>query len=193
MMSDLTFIIPTIGRDTLSNAVASLVNQSDPRWETVIVGDGLTPIKFYDSRIRSVYCPHKGSAGLVRNFAIENYASTEWVAFLDDDDVLMHNYVSIWHDIVYQYDPDVILFKMNNYGTIVPQEQGDRWVSDDMIRYGNIGMSFAAKRSLFQWNKFDNEYINGSGEDHRMIKQLAKNNYKIYISEYLGYIVRPHV
>lgn len=36
-----TFIIPTIGRDTLSKTIDSLINQTNPNWKAIIVFDGI--------------------------------------------------------------------------------------------------------------------------------------------------------
>ena len=39
----ITFIIPTIGRPTLSKSIESLINQTNKNWEAIIIFDGIKP------------------------------------------------------------------------------------------------------------------------------------------------------
>jgi hypothetical protein len=41
----ITFIIPTIGRKTLSNAIKSLLEQDDNNWNAIIIFDGVMNIE----------------------------------------------------------------------------------------------------------------------------------------------------
>ena len=92
-MSDntkVTFIIPSIGRDTLKTTICSLINQTNSNWKAIIIFDGINPtIWTNDNRITMIKCTklgkNKNSAGLVRNYGIL-LAKTEWIAFVDDDD-----------------------------------------------------------------------------------------------------------
>ena len=94
MKSDniITFIIPTIGRETLKNTLISLQYQTIKNWNAIIIFDGCNQnINNIDDRIKIVCCNKLGTninnAGLVRNYGI-GLANTKWVAFLDDDDVI---------------------------------------------------------------------------------------------------------
>ena len=40
----ITFIIPTIGRETLKNSIDSLINQTDHDWNAIIIFDGIKKI-----------------------------------------------------------------------------------------------------------------------------------------------------
>jgi glycosyltransferase involved in cell wall biosynthesis len=42
-MSNLTFIVPSIGRDTLPRTIKSLENQTNQDWNAIIVFDGCVP------------------------------------------------------------------------------------------------------------------------------------------------------
>jgi glycosyltransferase involved in cell wall biosynthesis len=39
-MDTITFIIPSIGRDSLKNTIRSLLNQTSDKWKAIIVFDG---------------------------------------------------------------------------------------------------------------------------------------------------------
>jgi glycosyltransferase involved in cell wall biosynthesis len=90
-MSSITFIIPSINRDTLTNSVNSLLKQTNKNWKCIIVFDGVEGIKFDDDRIKTINVNKlgkkgqgHGNAGLVRNEGIK-ICETEWIGFLDDD------------------------------------------------------------------------------------------------------------
>jgi len=86
-----TFIIPTIGRPTLTKTLDSILNNTDPNWNAIVMFDGIQPtIGSNDPRIRIYYMEKKGRlnhAGIVRNTAIQ-FATTPWIGFVDDDDAI---------------------------------------------------------------------------------------------------------
>lgn len=87
-------IITTVrnGHLTLDRCISSVVNQSHPDWEMIIVDDGSTDNSreivsawaSRDSRIRLVPSPPVGRARAL-NMAVE-HAGAEWIAILDCDD-----------------------------------------------------------------------------------------------------------
>jgi glycosyltransferase involved in cell wall biosynthesis len=86
-------IIPTYNRGRfLREAVDSVVRQTMPAWELIVVDDGSTddsPAQIdalHDARIRVVGIAHSGSPAHARNVGI-GLARGEWIAFLDSDDV----------------------------------------------------------------------------------------------------------
>ena len=98
----ITFFIPTINRPSLGRAIDSLYAQTSEEWKAIIIYDGVEPTEDYSSNKIKILQINKsgsckginGQAGLVRNVGI-NKADTEWVGFLDDDDVLDKNYVKL--------------------------------------------------------------------------------------------------
>ena len=56
----ITFIIPTIGRTTLTRTVNSLINQTNSEWNAIIIFDGIEKIEFPDKRITSISIPKTG-------------------------------------------------------------------------------------------------------------------------------------
>jgi glycosyltransferase involved in cell wall biosynthesis len=98
-MEKITFIIPTIGRSTLQQTVQCLLQQTNPAWKAIIVFDGIEPtIQPRDNRIDILTHAKVGVnnyAGAVRNYGI-SHATTEWIAFVDDDDGISSNYIDLF-------------------------------------------------------------------------------------------------
>lgn len=86
-MPRVTVIIPTQNkRDSLNRAVQSVIDQSFTDWELFIINDSQTKIEPYlDSRIKIVSNESEIGANGARNTGID-FASGEYIAFLDDDD-----------------------------------------------------------------------------------------------------------
>ena len=193
-MTLVTFIIPTIGRETLLRAVDSLYNQTIWDWKAIIVFDGIKPtVDISDPRITVTQCAKAGTgetvngqqknngAGQVRNYGIK-LADTEWIAFLDDDDSLSPTYLdSFYNEIHNVYAVDAILFRMRHpeYG-ILPKTS-----SVDLVRY-ECGISFATKRKIFTdglW--FESSYE----EDYNILCKIKDKGYKMVMSPYVKYYV----
>jgi glycosyltransferase involved in cell wall biosynthesis len=85
-------VIPTFNRaHHLPDAVASVLRQSEARWELILADDGSTDATgeylatLHDPRIRVLRLEHVGHPGEVRNRALE-ICRAPYVAFLDSDD-----------------------------------------------------------------------------------------------------------
>ncbi len=144
--SALTFIIPTIGRETLSLTLQSLKNQTITNWKAIVIFDGIEPnISETDPRITIIKTPIKlgqgyNSAGLVRNYGIK-FVNTEWVAFVDDDDSITPNYIESFLSELW-LDPDVIIFRMTMDDRVCPS------IDSTNFFIKNVGISFAVKTEL---------------------------------------------
>jgi glycosyltransferase involved in cell wall biosynthesis len=184
----ITFIIPTIGRDTLSKTLDGLINQSNPNWKAIVIFDGISPtIQNTDPRIRIIESPKLGeghnSAGLVRNYGI-TFADTEWVAFVDDDDNLSRQYIDIFIEESSAYTlADIIVFRMDVSDLILPL------LSTDMFYHNYVGISFAVKKKLFDEG---NIFVPSSAEDFYYLDEARNKKYNIMISPYVTYFVRNY-
>jgi glycosyltransferase involved in cell wall biosynthesis len=142
-----TFIVPTIGRDTLKRTLQSLADQTDPDWNAVVVADCVEnfALPLAHDRILSVNLAARvGSANhgaKVRNHAM-SLASGDWLVFVDDDDRLDARYVE-WLRLEYT-DADVVVFRMTTGSGAIP--------SSDNLDPGGVGISFAI-RAEFQREK----------------------------------------
>jgi glycosyltransferase involved in cell wall biosynthesis len=179
-----TFIIPTIGRDTLSKTIKSLKNQTKRNWKAIIIFDGIQPtISDNDERISIIQIEKKGKlnhAGRVRNSGIE-FVDTEWVAFVDDDDTITPNYLEIFENEL-DDNWDVIIFRMLRKGIEVLPPFGEI-----DFEINKVGISFSAKTSLF---KVENLWFGESSvEDYELLDKFRNNNKHIKISNEITYIV----
>jgi glycosyltransferase involved in cell wall biosynthesis len=182
----ITFIIPTIGRPTLSKSIQSLINQTNKNWEAIVIFDGIKPnIEVNDERIKVIQIDKKGrdknSAGLVRNIGIE-LAKTNWIGYLDDDDYLANDYIDCFYEeLNLNPDTDVVIFRMTHYKTILPELETDNFYLN------HVGISFVMKKKIFD-NKLI--FVPSSSEDYEYLNLMRNNNYKIIISPYIKYFVR---
>ena len=148
-----TFVVPSVGRESLERALRSLDGQTDPAFRGVLVADGFVPPGSLSARFPWLTVAATGArlgrenhAGAVRNIGIE-MASTEWVAFLDDDDALSPRYVEwLRAEIEARPDADAVVFRMRTdkagprHGVLPPVGASD-------FDVGLVGISFAARRS----------------------------------------------
>jgi glycosyltransferase involved in cell wall biosynthesis len=184
--SAVTFIIPTIGRETLSLTLQSLKNQTITNWKAIVIFDGIEPnISETDPRITIIKTPIKlgqgyNSAGLVRNYGIK-FVNTEWVAFVDDDDSITPNYIESFLSELW-LDPDVIIFRMTLDDRVCPS------IDSTNFFIKNVGISFAVKTELV--SKFI--FIPSIEEDFEFLDKVRLKKYKIVLSPYITYTVNKY-
>ena len=189
--SKITFIIPSIGRETLKDTIESLEKQTNSDWNAIIAFDGCSPnFQTEDPRIRIIQIEEKlgqeqlSAAGLVRNTAIHQ-VKTEWIAFVDDDDTLAHNYVeTFYQESATEPTIDVIIFRMTHYGGVVP------FIFTDTFYTGSVGISFAMRLHIFQSGI---EFIPGGTEDYCILNRIREKNYKMMISPFVRYFIRKQI
>lgn len=173
-LGKITFIVPSINRESLIRTVQSLIDQTNPNWECIIIYDGVDGQSFDDPRIKTIKIdkiggnsPHHGMSGLVRNEGLK-LCNTEWIGFLDDDDTLHSEYVD---KLFSKYsEHDFVIWRMiSPLGVVLP--------INNKISFGNVGISISYK------NKFENLLFdtNRDGEDYDFIKKLLSlsDNYTI--------------
>lgn len=183
----ITFIIPTIGRNTLKYAIQSIENQTDDDWKIIIVFDGIKPtIDVTNPKIKILETTKRGkdknSAGNVRNYGMR-HVDTEWIAFLDDDDIISNDYVETFKKELHKYSfIDVLIFRMyrKNQNDILPRLQTDNFYE------GEVGISFVLKTEIF---KSGLQFIPSSTEDYDYLNRMRERKYIIMISPYVTYFV----
>jgi glycosyltransferase involved in cell wall biosynthesis len=185
MDSLITFIIPTICRPSLPLSIQTLQRQSNTNWKAVVCGDGCDPIVdrphgdyniIEDNRVIYIKAPHFSNQSKTRNYMID-ICQTEWIGCLDDDDALMPEYVQYVEDN--KDNNDIIIFKMNNYGDIIPFNHS--------LILGQVGISFAARADVMKAVPFPDP----PAEDYYWLLRCEQLGYKIHYAEYIGYWVRP--
>lgn len=184
MDTKITFIIPSINRPSLPRTINSLIQQKNPNWKAIIIFDGVkSNINIADNRFSIINIDKIGkrnNAGEVRNIAIKE-VETEWCGFVDDDDILLDNYVELFYEyITNESYLDVILFRMKIFNNIVPKNNKNNLIVN------NVGISFCTKTDILKEYKF----IPGDTEDFNLIDRLNKNKKKIMITDKITYLVR---
>jgi cellulose synthase/poly-beta-1,6-N-acetylglucosamine synthase-like glycosyltransferase len=186
----ITFIIPTIGRESLLNSIQSLLDQDDNNWNAFIIFDGVKNndlININDNRIKIIEIEKiegKIGAGLVRNYGLNQELNSEWIGFLDDDDILSKDYISkLKEEINLNPVIEVCIFRMAyNNGCILPNK------SLRNITIGRVGISFAIKKYISKNIKFKNSKC----EDYLFLRDIQNNKNKIIISSYTTYFIRTN-
>jgi len=192
-MAFVTFIIPTIGRDTLKRAIDSLKAQIVNDWKAIVIADELMaePGYLMDERIDFIpffeklgeYGKDKRSrSGLVRNKGLE-LVTSEWVAFLDDDDVVRADYVKFLMMYSEEFIPIVVFRAHFPNGDILPP-------ISNRLDLGMVGISFAVRMNLI--NTYKIRFNNSGCEDWQFLN-LCKARGKYVVSPYITYDVRPKV
>ncbi len=114
-----SIITPTYNRGYIIwKTIQSVQKQQYPHWEMIIVDDGSTDdtekviAEFQsDPRIHYYKLP-KGNANKARNYALTK-AKGEYIAYLDSDDILYENFLSVMREMFTKF-PDKV-FAIPNY------------------------------------------------------------------------------
>jgi glycosyltransferase involved in cell wall biosynthesis len=189
------FIMPSIGRETITRSLNSLIQQSDPDWRCFVGFDGLSEdqvnveLLIQDSRIHYLYLKEKlgtsdfhGNAGRVRNKIIESIESpSEWIGFLDDDDSLSTFYVEILKKQVTLDDADCYVFRMNHKGNVIPPYDMNE------IKQNHVGISFCLRSSFLKDKNL--QFQNDNAEDFKFLQSVKEQGGVINILPYVGYFV----
>jgi len=187
-----TFIIPSLGRSTLTRALKSLHAQTVDRWKAIVCFEtGVAPTIESEGKV-SVYASGyeknaRVNSGVTRNYAITK-ADTEWLAFIDDDDAATTDYVECLEEEI-RNNPGVavVVFRM-----VYPNKRYLPVAGFDMaqLRQGHIGVSFAVRRELCDKYKF----VSGRRADFKLLKALKEGGgHKFVVSDKLCYLIKmPH-
>ncbi len=116
-----SIIIPTYNQaDYLAEALDSVLNQTFPLWEAVIVNDGSTDhtkdvIEKYiklDKRFRAFH-KENGGVATALNLGIEN-AKADWICWLSSDDLFVKDKLEVHLNAIVKY-PDIKFFHSHWY------------------------------------------------------------------------------
>ena len=197
-MTFVTFIIPSIGRSTLGRALESLDNQSDKDFAAIIVLDGCECPESFDYPWLSIMKLPKrlgvrNHAGEVRNHAIQK-ATSEWIAFLDDDDTASPNYVSyLKEELKMNPGADVVVFRMRTdkagMHKVLPP------LGVNTLQICRVGISFAVKKYPFTGGVDSRMFcfVPGHTEDFMALAHLYKSRVKMVLSPKVVYFVEMPV
>jgi hypothetical protein len=166
---NITYIIPTVGRTSISNTIQSILNED---------------------KTAKILIQRGGTAGKNRNLSMMmeiisnemDFIQTDFIAFIDDDDFYSPGYLQ-----QIDLDYDLIVMRMNQNGTIIPRP-------DNVLRGGNVGINFVIKLDLLRKvfindGNFNTEYLfdDYPGEDWRFLEKILQYNPKVKITEDVYY------
>jgi hypothetical protein len=196
------FVIPSIGRSTITSTLNSLLKQTNSEWRCYVGFDGKKEtdidksILVDDSRIKYFYFgeklgsekEHHGNAGQVRNAIIRNLDSDiDWIAFVDDDDTLSKYYVEVLELEKTKSDIDCCVFRMrydkDNQKVVPPFEM-------NYLAQNFVGISFSVRKQFLDKNQI--LFENNNAEDFMFLKQVSDKGGNIYISPHVTYNVNGH-
>jgi hypothetical protein len=188
----ITFVIPSIGRESIKNSIESLIKQTEKNWNAIIIFDGVkNTYSFDDNRIKIIeiekigLSDKKSCAGFVRNIGLKNInINSKWIGFLDDDDTLSAYYIENLIKEDKLNNPDIIIFRMAyDNGYILPTKY------DKSIIRNKVGISFCLKTIIAKNTYFENNPY----EDYIFLKKMDNLKHKIIISEKVMYFVKMNI
>lgn len=97
--------------DYISEAIGSVLQQTYPKWELIVIDDASKDNTLYivenfskqDSRVTIIKNPHNMGPGLTRNAGIE-VANGDFIAFLDSDDLWLPQKLEIQLEFMKKHD-----------------------------------------------------------------------------------------
>jgi len=180
---EVTFLIPTLGRYSIHQALGSLRDQTNPNWKAIVVFDNHDITINTDEKVSAYRFdkPLGQGPGMVRNYAFP-FVDTDWIAFLDDDDYLDKTYVDrIFHYAKANYDLINFTYRDVNSGNTQPSP------GMKIPQYCHIGMSVAVRTSFIKDNNI--QFIPGSCEDWFFIEDCIQAGAKYILTGEILYFV----
>ena len=179
-------------KEFLKQTVNSVINQTFPYWEWIIVDDGSTQKETYeilksleakDSRIK-VY--HKQNEGLAkgRDYAIK-YSTTKYILPLDADDLIDPTYIeTLYFTLETNKEASFAFTNSVGFGKYIylsnPDFDSERMKTDNHI----TATSLIRKEKIIELGGYGlaKRYVN---EDwHLWLRMLAKGYYPVQVSFY---------
>jgi hypothetical protein len=122
----ISFIVPTIGRPSLANTLASI--ECWPGDEILVVGG--PPVS--DARVRHIPCAPGGDWGHSERNFVAPYIRGQYVAHIDDDDCYAPGTRALMADAIYQTPGHPVLFRMQ-------YPNGVTLWRHTLVIHGNVG------------------------------------------------------
>lgn len=198
-----SIILPTYNRsDQLGAAIESVLNQTYPYFELLIIDDGSTDhteelvCGYQDDRIQYHRLQQNGGPSRARNYGIE-HAGYDYIAFEDSDDIWHADKLALQMEALLDAPPEVgfvyhkIRYDMgDSYFAILPSEavgvskkSGDIYAQllwDNLVDCPSI---LAKRECLLRTGGFDTEMK--ALEDYDLALKMAKNYRAIFLDKVL--------
>jgi len=183
----ISVVITTYNRpDYLAMSLKSAIEQKIKAHEIIVVDDNSTTDysailkELAGAQVRYIKLERSSGANVARNIGVEA-SSGDVVAFLDDDDIWLKDYLKYHHD-AYLADADAVVSGFKHLGNEKHvRVNSDQRVTKESLLKGNryCGMSgFSCKREILISNPFDTSLNNG--QDWDMFVRLFLQNFSIF-------------
>jgi glycosyltransferase involved in cell wall biosynthesis len=195
----ISVVIPTCNRsDFLDNSVRCVLTQSTLPDELIIVNNGINPIddSIYDNKLISIInIMSYAGVSQARNFGVI-YSKSDYIAFLDDDDMWENNYISKVKDLIDNNHPDLIISRLDQLtnNEILPFKDSSNYPELEAIlsfNPGYVGSSTIIKRESFlKVGGYDVKLI--TSEDKSLVIEMMLRKLKIIRTSNIQSILRQH-
>jgi glycosyltransferase involved in cell wall biosynthesis len=180
-----SIIVPTFNRESfIKRTIESVLNQSYPNFEVIIVDDGSTDnteavvADIADERVR-YFKKRNEERAVARNFGVKK-ARYSYITFLDSDDLLKDNHLEVACKIVNQLGEPPIFHLghdvIDGGGNILkkwkplPDPVNDKLIEGNFLSVMGV---FIKKEILLDHPFNENRQISGAGEDYELWLRLA--------------------
>jgi glycosyltransferase involved in cell wall biosynthesis len=201
----ISIIIPTYNRvGLITRAINSIVNQTHAEWELVVVDDGsidtteeaIKPL-LGDSRIRYYKKANSGAAH-TRNVGVD-YASAEWVTFLDSDDEAEPTWLEKLIAAQQKEKASVVCCGLTRYnkdgtalGSGMPLNMG-KLFCDQTARFTNGGVFLLRKKVFTDIGGFDPQLRSGQHTELAIRLMPYLLEHKLTIANVFESLIKVHI
>lgn len=138
-----SIIIPTYNRSQLlKHTLISLIEQTYPNWEALVVNDGGEPLTLVekdlpvDERIRVINLPENHERSYCRNLGFRESCG-KYIAFLDDDDIFYRHHLEIAVNTLENSEKKLKVFYSASHRARAKMENGELQIENLQRLYGS--------------------------------------------------------
>jgi len=196
-----SIIMPTYNRATMiAKAIESVINQTYTNWELIIIDDGSSDntaeiINSYnDSRVKYFFRENRGKS-VARNTGIDNSVG-EFIAFLDDDDYYLPEFLSKFYDKIIEEKNKTGIYMCRvaeeDKGQTIAKEINTKYLENPPLliwKYGANYLPFVTSREVFKTEKYDPQFP--LGQDYHLLIRVVMKLPLFYIPDVLC-VIRNH-
>ena len=182
----ISVVITTYNRaQSLKKTIQSIINQTEPVFEIIVVDDGSTDctkqvVDKFDYQIKYIYCKNNGRPSVPRNLGAKN-CKGNYIAFCDDDDTWDKNKIKIQVSYINRYQDKV---KSTNAYHLIKGYKSKTKYFNDLFFYLNheelffcnkiILSSILIEKNLFELYTFDESKLKKAVEDYDLWLKISK-------------------
>jgi len=195
-------ILPTYNRaDFINKAINSVIDQTYPDWELIIIDDGSTDQTkniveaFNDERIHYIYQINQERSA-ARNNGLKN-AKGRYICFIDSDDYYLANHLQQFYDKLVENEFKDGIYFSETYAEINGKLVESKFNSTskyndlEMILISPIGIPrVCISKMILLNNLFDEKII--IGEDTELWTRLINNNIPLFATNQFSQVYLQH-